>query len=120
MAAQTEFPMFCERENSKHGHIVANFGKKTSVRFCFGWPTRRHHGWRRAEIWHFRSLIYLIHTSFGSFYLDIQNHIVEYPRVRGCMYSRLAPSLSRMGFDRVYPVYYEISFELETENERDL
>jgi hypothetical protein len=33
---------------------------------------------------------------------------------------RLAPSLSRMGFDRVYPVYYEISFELETENERDL
>jgi hypothetical protein len=23
-----------------------------------------------------------------------------------------------MGFDRVYPVYYEISFELETENER--
>ena len=23
---------------------------------------------------------------------------------------RLAPSLSRMGFDRVYPVYYEISF----------
>ena len=25
--------------------------------------------------------------------------------------SRLAPSLSRMGFDRVYPVYYEISFE---------
>jgi hypothetical protein len=34
--------------------------------------------------------------------------------------SRLAPSLSRMGFDRVYPVYYEISFELETENERDL
>jgi hypothetical protein len=22
-----------------------------------------------------------------------------------------------MGFDRVYPVYYEISFELETENE---
>ena len=26
---------------------------------------------------------------------------------------RLAPSLSRMGFDRVYPVYYEISFELE-------
>ena len=34
--------------------------------------------------------------------------------------SRLAPSLSRMGFDRVYPVYYEISFDLETENERDL
>ena len=34
--------------------------------------------------------------------------------------ARLAPSLSRMGFDRVYPVYYEISFELETENERDL
>jgi hypothetical protein len=33
---------------------------------------------------------------------------------------RLAPSLSRMGFDRVYPVYFEISFELETENERDL
>ena len=33
---------------------------------------------------------------------------------------RLAPSLSRMGFDRVYLVYYEISFELETENERDL
>jgi hypothetical protein len=33
---------------------------------------------------------------------------------------RLAPSLSRMGFDRVYPVYYEISFELGTENERDL
>jgi hypothetical protein len=32
---------------------------------------------------------------------------------------RLTPSLSRMGFDRVYPVYYEISFELETENERD-
>jgi hypothetical protein len=27
--------------------------------------------------------------------------------------SRLAPSLSRMGFDRVYPVYYEISFELK-------
>jgi hypothetical protein len=28
----------------------------------------------------------------------------------------LAPSLSssRIGFDRVYPVYYEISFELET------
>jgi hypothetical protein len=25
--------------------------------------------------------------------------------------SRLAPSLSEMGFDRVYPVYYEISFE---------
>jgi hypothetical protein len=25
-----------------------------------------------------------------------------------------------MGFDRVYPVYYEISFELEKENERDL
>ena len=36
------------------------------------------------------------------------------------LYLRLAPSLSRMGFDRVYPVYYEISFELETENERDL
>jgi hypothetical protein len=34
--------------------------------------------------------------------------------------ARLAPSLSRMGFDRVYPVYYEISFELETESERDL
>jgi hypothetical protein len=33
---------------------------------------------------------------------------------------RFAPSLSRMGFDRVYPVYYEISSELETENERDL
>ena len=32
--------------------------------------------------WHFQSL--LIHTSFGSFYLDIQNHTVEYPRVRGC------------------------------------
>jgi hypothetical protein len=30
------------------------------------------------------------------------------------------PQVSRMGFDRVYPVYYEISFELETENERDL
>jgi hypothetical protein len=25
-----------------------------------------------------------------------------------------------MGYDEVYPVYYEISFELETENERDL
>ena len=24
-----------------------------------------------------------IHTSFGGFYLDIQNHIVEYPR--GCI-----------------------------------
>ena len=24
---------------------------------------------------------------------------------------RLAPSLSRMGIDRVYPVYYEISFD---------
>ena len=35
--------------------------------------------------WDFQSLLYLIHTSFGSFYLDIQNHIVEYPRVRGCM-----------------------------------
>ena len=31
--------------------------------------------------WDFQSLLYLIHTSFGSFYLDIQNHI----RVRGCM-----------------------------------
>jgi hypothetical protein len=29
--------------------------------------------------------------------------------------ARLAPSFSRMGFDRVYPVYYEISFELETD-----
>ena len=29
---------------------------------------------------------------------------------------RLAPSLSRMGFDTVYPVYFEISFELEKEN----
>jgi hypothetical protein len=35
--------------------------------------------------WHFQSLLYLIHQRFGSFYLDIQNHIVEYPRVRGCM-----------------------------------
>jgi hypothetical protein len=35
--------------------------------------------------WHFQSLLYLIHTNFGSFYLDIQNHIVEYPRVQGCM-----------------------------------
>jgi hypothetical protein len=25
-----------------------------------------------------------------------------------------------VGFDRIYPVYYEISFELETESERDL
>ena len=32
--------------------------------------------------------------------------------------SRLAPSLARMGFDRVYPVNYEISFELETENSK--
>ena len=37
--------------------------------------------WKRD----FQSLLYLIHTSFGSFYLDIQNHIVEYPQVRGCM-----------------------------------
>jgi hypothetical protein len=37
-----------------------------------------------------------------------------------CHRYRLAPCLFRMGFDRVYPVYYEISFELETENERDL
>ena len=36
------------------------------------------------------------------------------------MEPRLAPSLSRMGFDRVYPVYYEISFELETENKLDI
>ena len=28
---------------------------------------------------HFQSLLYLIHTGFGSFCLDIQNHIVEYP-----------------------------------------
>jgi hypothetical protein len=40
--------------------------------------------------------------------------------LKGYPLSRLAPSLSQMGFDRVYPVYYEISFELETENERDL
>ena len=33
--------------------------------------------------WHFQSLLYLIHTSFGGFYLDIQNHIVEYPQ--GCI-----------------------------------
>ena len=29
--------------------------------------------------WHFQSLLKLIHTNFGSFSLDIQNHIVEYP-----------------------------------------
>ena len=28
--------------------------------------------------------------------------------------ARLAPSLSRMGFDRVYPVYYEISLKFKT------
>ena len=33
---------------------------------------------------------------------------------------RLAPSLARMCFDRVYPVYYENGFELETKNEQDL
>ena len=50
-------------------------------------------------------------------YLTISHRLQAYiHRVEG----RLAPSLSRMGFDRVYPVYYEISFELETENERDL
>ena len=35
---------------------------------------------------HFQSLLYLIHTCFGGgFYLDIQNHTVEYPRAQGCM-----------------------------------
>ena len=34
--------------------------------------------------------------------------------------TRLAPNLAQIGFDRVYPVYYEISSELEMENERDL
>ena len=33
---------------------------------------------------------------------------------------RLAPSLSRMGFDRVYPVYYEISFVLRFKFKTDL
>ena len=33
--------------------------------------------------WHFQSLLYLIHTSFGNFIYIKQNHIVEYPR--GCM-----------------------------------
>jgi hypothetical protein len=46
--------------------------------------------------------------------------LVNNGRLVGRFPFRLAPSLSRMGFDRVYPVYYEISFELETENERDL
>jgi hypothetical protein len=41
-------------------------------------------------------------------------------QLQGRYKARLAPSLSRMGFDKVYHVYYEISFELETENERDL
>jgi hypothetical protein len=35
----------------------------------------------------------------------IDGHAYIRPRIR------LAPSLSRMGFDRVYPVYYEISFD---------
>jgi hypothetical protein len=38
MAAQTEFPMFCERQNSKHRHIVANFGKKHLCDFALGGP----------------------------------------------------------------------------------
>jgi hypothetical protein len=70
--------------------------KKTSVRFCFGGPTgasivgAERKNFENMESldrwkWHFQSLLYLIHTSFGSFYLDIQNHIVEYPR--GCMKS---------------------------------
>ena len=35
---------------------------------------------------------------------DLKLHFTQLFLVR----SRLAPSLSRMGFDRVYPVYYEI------------
>jgi hypothetical protein len=35
----------------------------------------------------FSRVFYTVYTqfSFGSFYLDRQNHIVEYPRVQGCM-----------------------------------
>jgi hypothetical protein len=40
---------------------------------------RLRHRWK----WHFQSLLYLIHTSFGNFIYIKQNHIVEYPR--GCM-----------------------------------
>jgi hypothetical protein len=58
------------------------------VRFCFGGPRvgAERENFENMESldcwkWHFQSLLYPIHTSFRSFYLDIQNHIVEYPLV---------------------------------------
>jgi hypothetical protein len=74
--------VLCDWEYRYGDSIVANFGEKTSVRFCFGWPTRNHHSWCRAENMEslemaFSEFYIPIHTSFGSFYLDIQNHIVN-------------------------------------------
>ena len=61
---------------------------KKNIREILGGAERKNfENMESLDCWkcHFESLLYLIHTCFGSFYLDIQNHIVEYPRVRGCM-----------------------------------
>jgi hypothetical protein len=68
-------------------------------------------------------LVYKVYTDpceIGQLWCNIAQLVQFKNDFRDGWGERRAPSLSRMGFDRVYPVYYEISFELETENERDL